>query len=79
MPRNTTDGYEMTIDCAPGAAEIFVKIVNVSTGVVVIDTSYTTDIPAVDTGMSFKADVRNGAVASADGLELSKVYLQTEF
>lgn len=78
--RNTTHGYDLMIFCAPGVVtDIFVKIVNIHTGVTVLDTSYTTDLPAVNTGMAFKAEVNNGAVASAANLEVAKVYIESDF
>lgn len=77
---NTTHGYDMIIFCPPGAAtEIFVRIVNIHNGATVLDTSYTTDLPAVNTGMAFKAEVRNGAVAAADNIEVAKVYIETDY
>lgn len=78
--RNTTHGYDLIIYCPIGAAtEIFVRVVNIHTNVVVLETSYTTDIPAVNTGMAFKAEINNGAVASAVNLEISKVYIETDY
>jgi hypothetical protein len=41
--------------------------------------SYTTDIPAVNTGMAFKAEVNNGAVAAAANVEVAKVYIETDY
>lgn len=77
---NTTHGYDMIIFCPPGAAtEIFVRIINLHSGATVLDTSYTTDLPAVNTGMAFKAEVRNGAVAAADNIEVAKVYIETDY
>lgn len=78
--RNTTHGYDLIIFCPPGAAtEIFVRILNLHTNAVVLDTSYTTDLPAVNTGLAFKAEVRNGAVASADNLEVAKTYIESDY
>lgn len=78
--RNTTHGYDLIIFCPPGAAtEIFVRIINIQTAAVVLDTSYTTDLPAVNTGLAFKAEVRNGAVAAADNLEVAKVYIESDY
>lgn len=78
--RNTTHGYDLVIFCPPGAATtIFVKITNIHTGTVVLDTSYTTDIPAVDTGMAFRAECNNGAVASAQSIEVAKVYIESDY
>jgi hypothetical protein len=77
--RNTTDGYDLIMFMAPGGSELFVRITNINTGAVVLNTSYTTDIPAANTGMAFKAEVNNGAVAAADNLEVSKVYIETDY
>lgn len=78
--RNTTHGYDLIIFCPPGAAtEIWVRIVNLHSGATVLDTSYTTDLPAVNTGMAFKAEVNNGAVAAAANLEVAKVYIESDY
>jgi hypothetical protein len=78
--RNTTHGFDLVIFCPPGAAtEIFVRIVNLHSGVIVLDTSYTTDLPTVNTGLAFKANCNNGAVASAHNLELAKVYIESDY
>lgn len=78
--RNTTHGFDLIIYCPPGAAtEIFVRVVNLHTGTVVLDTSYTTDLPAVNTGMAYKAEGNNGAVASAINLEVAKVYIESDY
>jgi hypothetical protein len=78
--RNTTHGYDLIIFCPPGAAtEIFVRIINLQNNAVVLDTSYTTDLPAVNTGMAFKAECNNGAVAAAANLEVAKVYIETDY
>ena len=49
------------------------------TGATVLDTSYTTDLPAVNTGMAFKAEINNGAVASAANLDVAKIYIETDY
>jgi hypothetical protein len=78
--RNTTHGYDLVIYCPPGAAtEIFVRITNIHTGAVVLETSYTTDLPAVNVGMAFKAETNNGAVAAASNIEVAKVYIETDY
>lgn len=77
--RGTTEGWDLVMFMAPGGSTLFVRIVNLNTGALVLDTSYTTDIPAVNTGMAFKAEVRNGAVAAADNLEVAKAYIETDY
>lgn len=77
--RGTTQGYELIMYAAPNSTTVFVFIQNLDTGVVVLDTSYNTDVPAVNTAMAFRAEVRNGAVAAAANIEVAKVYIEAEF
>lgn len=77
--RNTTHGFDLIMFMKPNNAELFVRIVNLHTGVVVLDTSYTTDLPAVNTGMAFKCEVNNGAVAAANNIEIAKLYIETDY
>jgi hypothetical protein len=77
--RNTTDGYDLIMFCPPGpGSQIFVLIVNIRTGVVVYDSSVSTDLPAVGTALAFKGEARNG-VAAADNLEFAKVYISSDY
>lgn len=77
--RNTTHGFDLIMFLAPGGAELFVRIINLHSGAVVLDTSYTTDLPAVNTGMAMKAECNNGAVASAVNLEIAKLYIEADY
>lgn len=77
--RNTTHGYDLIMFNAPNSADLYVRIVNLHSGVTVLDTSYNTDLPVVNTGMAFKAETNNGAVASATNLEVAKVYIETDY
>lgn len=77
--RNTTHGYDLAMFNPPNSGTLYVRITNLHSGVAVLDTSYTTDLPAVNTGMAFKAEVRNGALTSADNLEIAKVYIETDY
>ena len=76
---NVSHGYDLIMYNAPNSADIYVRIVNLHTGTVVLDTSYNTDIPAVNVGMAFKAELNNGAVASAANLEVAKVYIESDY
>ncbi len=77
---NTTHGYDLIMFAPPdGSTEIFVRIVNIHDGTVILDTSYTTDLPTANTGMAFKCEVNNGAVAAADNIECAKVYIETDY
>lgn len=77
--RNTTHGYDLVMHAKPNSAEIFVRVVNLHSNVVVLDTSYTTDIPALNTGMAFSAQCRNGAVAAAVNIEVAKLYIESDY
>jgi hypothetical protein len=76
--RNTTHGYDLIMFNPPNSGDLYVRIVNLHTGVLVLDTVYTTDLPAVNTGMAFKCDVRNGAVAAADNIEMATAYIESD-
>lgn len=77
---NTTHGYDLIIYCPPGnSTEIFVRIVNIHTNVEVLNTSYTTDIPAANVGLSYKCEINNGAVASSVAVEVAKVYIESDY
>jgi hypothetical protein len=75
---NTTHGYELIMSAAPNSTNVFVKITNLHTETVLLDTSYNTDVPAVNTGLAFKCEVRNGAVAAADNIESDFVYIESD-
>jgi hypothetical protein len=65
--------------CPPGpGSQIFVLIVNIRTGVVVYDSSVSTDLPAQGTALAFKGEVRNG-LSTADNLEFAKVYISSDY
>lgn len=78
--RNTTHGYDLIIFCPPGAATImYVRIINLHTGTVVLDTNYNTDLPAVNVGMAFKAECTTAAVATANNIEIAKGYIESDY
>jgi hypothetical protein len=77
--RNTTTGYDLVMFMAPNSSELFVRIVNLATNVVVLETSYTgANVPVVNTGMAFAAQVRT-TTAAADNLEIAKVYIESDY
>lgn len=76
--RNTTHGYDLIMFAAPNSSTVYVKVTNIHDGSVCLDTNYTSDVPAVNTGLAFKAEVRNGAQAAAANLEVAKVYIESD-
>jgi hypothetical protein len=77
--RNTTHGFDLIMFSPPNSTSLFVKITNIHTGTVVLDTSYDTDLPAVNTGLALKIEVRNGVVAAADNIDVSKIYIESDY
>jgi hypothetical protein len=77
--RGTTHGYDLIMYVAPNGSDLYVRIVNIHSNVVVLDTSYNTDLPAVNTGLAMKAEINNGAVASATNLEVAKIYIESDY
>jgi hypothetical protein len=65
--------FDLILFCAPNGSSIFVRVVQHNydgTFNVLLDTSYTTDIPAADTLLGHMLQVRNGATAAADNFEM---------
>jgi hypothetical protein len=77
--RNTVDGYELILFAAPNSQSINVQVINLSSGVLVYEGTLTTNIPAVNTLLAFKGEVRNGAIAAADNIEIAKVYIESDY
>lgn len=77
--RTTTHGYELVMFAAPNSSTIFVRVVNLHTGAIVLDTSYNTDVPAVNTGLCLKAECRNGAIAAATDIETVNLYVESDY
>lgn len=77
--RNTTHGYDLIMFAAPNSQTLNVLIINLDTNTTILNTNYTTDLPAVNTGLAMKADVRNGAQSASDGLEIAKLYIETDY
>lgn len=74
--RNTTDGYELIIYVANGSNDYYVYIKNIATGAVVYNSMVNTNVPASSTLLAWKAECRNGAVASATNLHMAATYIQ---
>lgn len=63
--RNTSDVYKLTLYAPSDGSAIFVTVVNEASGVTVLSTSYSTDIPATNLFLSARVQCRNGAIASS--------------
>jgi hypothetical protein len=74
--------FDLTMFQKPGTAEIFARVSqynNAGVATVLLDTSYTTVIPALTTLMGPHFQVRNGALAAAHNLELCRLYIESDF
>lgn len=75
--RTTTDVYELTIFCAPNDTQVTVRVNNLTTGST--DTRVlTSSIPAQTTFLTFHANVNNGGTASAVGIDVIGMYIETD-
>lgn len=74
--------FDMWLYSAPNDSAIFVRITQhdfAGGETVLLDTSYTTSIPAATTFMGRHFQVRNGVTAAADNMDLVRSYLESDF
>lgn len=69
-------GFDLFIYNPPNSGEFYVQIINVNTGAEVLNTSYNTDVPAADTGLAWKCEVRNDANATQCSIEHNFIYVE---
>lgn len=75
--RNTTHGYMLEITAVAGQTALGVKITNLATNVVVLDTTYDTDVPGSTTALCLSMEANNGAVASAPAISIADLNVQS--
>jgi hypothetical protein len=73
--RATDMGFRLTMLMPPGSGTLYVRIVKVNTAALVLDTSYSSDVPAADIGLAWKHEAYNGAVASAVNVEFHSLMI----
>lgn len=74
--------FDLRIFCVPGGSAIYVlveQIGNDGAATTLLDTSYTTDIPATTTALAMHCQVRNGSTAAADNIEMARMYMESDF
>lgn len=74
--------FDLILFSRPNGSELFVRILQHNydgTSTVLLDTSYTTDIPAAATLLSRTHQVRNGVTAAADNFDLVRSYVESDF
>lgn len=82
--RGVDQGFDLIMFCPPyssGAAQsIWVEIWNLNTNIQVLAaTEFTTNLPVNTVFMALKNEGNNGAVAAAMNLEISSIYVETDF
>lgn len=76
--RAADKGFELNIYNPPNSTTWYVYIVSINTGNVVLNTSYNTDVPAVNTGLTWKLEARNDSTATALGIEHNYIYIEPQ-
>jgi len=74
--------FDMILFSRPNGSEVFVRIVQHAydgSNTVLLDTSYSDNLPAVTTFLARQHHVRNGATAAADNFELIRSYLESDY
>jgi len=72
----------LRVFCPPSSSEIWVlveRINNDGTTTTLLDTSYTTDIPATTTFLAMHCQVRNGATAAAANVDMVQLYVESDY
>jgi hypothetical protein len=60
-------------------SQIFVRVVNIRTGVTVYDSSVNTNLPAVDLAIAFKGETRTGASGASASIDFGIVYISSDY
>jgi len=74
--------FELTMFIPPSGTSLTVRILqwnNDGSSTVLLDDSYNTVLPAVTTFLGLHFQVRNGALAAAHNMALSRIYLESDF
>jgi hypothetical protein len=74
--------FDLTMYVKPGTTELFVRCTqyaNSGAGTVLLDTSYTTSVPAATTLLGPHFQVRNGALAAAHNMALARLYIESDY
>jgi hypothetical protein len=74
--------FDLTMYVKPGTTELFVRvqqIANSGVGTDLLNTSYTTNVPAATTLLGPRFQVRNGALAAAHNMAMVRLYVESDF
>lgn len=78
--RNTTDIFDVYLFAPPNASSITVRVVNLSTGAVVLDDSVvSTNLPTATAFLRAHAMCGPAASSTATQLELNRMYLESDY
>jgi len=74
--------FDLLMFCPPNGSAVFVRITQHNydgTSTVLLDTSYSDNLPATTTFLARQHHVRNGATAAADNFDLVRSYLESDY
>lgn len=75
--RNNTDGYLLEISVPSNSSTFTVRVTNLNTNAVHVNTTISTDVPAASTLLAVRAELRNaGTTATASTIELERLYCE---
>jgi hypothetical protein len=73
--RATDQGFRLMMLMPPGSGTLYVRLLGIDSGSELLDTSYSSDVPAADIGLAWKHEAYNGAVASAVNIEFHSLMI----
>jgi hypothetical protein len=74
--------FDLRIYCPPGGSDVYVlveDIANNGTATTLLNTSYSTEIPANTTFLAMHQQIRNGATAAAANTDMGRHYIESDF
>src|SRR5262249_31145650 len=77
LPRNTTDVYELLLTCGPNQSNVFVRITNLTTGVVGYAAYHSANLPVPTAFLYVHAQLGNVNSGSAVQFELMSLSLDS--
>lgn len=75
---NTSAVYEFMMFAAPNGSSVYYRVVRLDTGDVA-EGEITTDLPASTTFLTRHEYMNNGGTAAAVVLEVSRIYIETDY
>ncbi len=79
QPANT-QGYDMYIFAKPADTTVYYRLVDINTGLEIVSSSVTTDLPINSTNMAVFALMSNGANTAVNSAQIgvNRIYIETD-